>query len=317
MAACPRGRVLVDIVITEFMHKQAVAALGRDFEVHYEPTLGMDPEALRPFLRRAVGLIIRDRTLVDIPLIAQAYQLRVVGQLGQPSDNIDMASCEAHGIAIVRAPDAMADAIGEYVITAALMLVRGVFYSSREVLAGKWPRGLLVGREIGGRTLGLVGLDFGARSAAVKANALGMQVIGWDPLLKADHPAWAGVERVDLDALLPRADVISVHLPPRAEFKGRIGAGELNRVKPHAVLIGAGAGGTLDEAAVANMLSVGRLRGAAIDSFETEPLSGEAGAVFAAVPNLILTPHVADLTIESHLRSSEAIVEKVRSALGR
>ncbi|MCX5514194.1 3-phosphoglycerate dehydrogenase [Kaistia algarum] len=308
---------MVDIVITEFMHKQAVADLSRDFDVHYEPTLGMDPAALGPFLRRAVALIIRDRTLVDIPLIAQAYQLRVIGQVGLPSDNIDMQSCEAHGIAILRAPDAMADAIGEYVIAAALVLTRGGFYSSRDVMAGKWPRGLLMGREIGGRTLGLVGLDFGARSTAVRARALGMTIVGWDPLLKASHPAWSDIERLEFPDLLGRADVISVHLPPRPEFRGRFDSAALNRMKAGAVLISVGAAGVVDEAAVANMLAIGKLRGAALDGFETEPLTIEAGAVFAAVPNLILTPRIADLTLESHLRSSEAIVEKVRGALAR
>lgn len=307
--------MLVDIVITEFMHKQAVADLSRDFDVHYEPTLGMDPVGLRQFLRHAVGLIIRDRTIVDIPLIAQAYQLKVVGQLGLPSDNIDMQSCEAHGIAIVRAPDALAETIGEYVIAAALTLTRGVFHASKDVISGKWPRGLLVGREIGGRTLGLVGLDFGARSAGAKARALGMRTIGWDPLLKPNHAAWSGIERIEFDELFAQADVVSVHLPPRPELRGRVGVAALNRMKNGAVLISVGAAGIVDEAAVANLLAVGKLRGAALDSFENEPLSSESGAVFLGAPNLILTPHVADLTIESHLRSSEAIVDKVRSAL--
>jgi len=309
--------VLVDIVITEFMHKQSVADLSRDFDVHYEPTLGMDPVGLRKFLRRAIAIIIRDRTVIDIPLIAQAYQLRVIGQLGVPSDNIDMPSCEAHGIAIVRAPDAMADAVGEYVIAAAMILMRGVFYSSRDVATGQWPRGLLVGREIGGRTLGLVGLDFGARAAALRARALGMEVVGWDPLLKENHPAWAEVERLGFEDLMARADIVSVHLPPRAELRGRLDAAALNRMKTGSVLISVGASGVVDEAAVANMLSIGKLRGAALDGFESEPLSPEACMVFAGVPNLILTPRVADLTLESHLRSSESIVGKVRGVLGR
>ncbi|MBB3931586.1 (S)-sulfolactate dehydrogenase [Kaistia hirudinis] len=308
---------MVDIVITEFMHKQSVADLARDFEVHYEPTLGMDPVALRKFLRGALALVIRDRTVIDVPLIAQAYQLRVVAQVGLPSDNIDMGSCDAHGIAVVRTPDAMADAVGEYVIAAALVLTRGVFFSNRDMLTGQWPRGLLMGREIGGRTLGLVGLDFGARSAAARARALGMSVIGWDPLLKDSHPVWQDIERREFDDVLASADVVSVHLPPRRELQGKLGTLALNRIKAGAVLIAVGASGVVDEAAVANMLSVGKLRGAALDGFVTEPLTIETAAVFAGVPNLILTPRVADLTLESHLRSSEAVVEKIRSALKR
>ncbi|WEK50495.1 MAG: NAD(P)-dependent oxidoreductase [Candidatus Kaistia colombiensis] len=306
---------MVDIVISEFMHKNAVADLSRDFEVHYEPTLGSDLPGLSRAVRHARALIIRDRTVVDIPLIAKALRLRVIGQIGAVSDNIDMLSCEARGVAIVRAPDMIADAIGEYVVASAMTLMRGTFFATRDVMQGKWPRGHLVGREINGRTLGLIGLDFGARAAALRAQALGMRVIGWDPLLKPTHPVWNDVEPVEFDALLTESDVVSVHLPARPEFVGRLGTAALARLKPAAVLISVGGGGVVDEAAVANMLAIGRLRGAAFDGFETEPLTSEAGSIFAAVPNLILTPRIADLTLESHLRSSAAIVAKVRGAL--
>jgi (S)-sulfolactate dehydrogenase len=309
------GAGVVDIVISEFIHKNAVADLSRDFEVQYEPTLGSDLPSLSHAVRRAKALIVRDRTVVDIPLIAQALALRVVGQVGGVSDNIDMLGCEARGVSIVRAPDMMADAVGEYVIASAMMLMRGAFVATRDVMAGKWPRGHLVGREINGRTLGLVGLDFGARAAGVRAKALGMRVTGWDPFLKPTHPVWNDVERVEFDALLSGSDVVSVHLPARPELLGRLGTVALAKLKPAAVLISVGGGGVVDEATVANMLSIGRLRGAAFDGFETEPLTSEAGSIFAAVPNLVLTPRIADLTLESHLRSSAAIVAKVRAAL--
>ncbi|WP_018181430.1 NAD(P)-dependent oxidoreductase [Kaistia granuli] len=306
---------MVDIVISEFMHRNAVADLSRDFDVLYEPTLGMDPPALTKVMRQARALLIRDRTVVDIPLIARATDLRVVGQIGAVSDNIDMLSCEARGVSIVRAPDMMADAIGEYVIASAMMLMRGAFFSARDVMAGKWPRGHLVGREIGGRTLGLVGLDFGARAAATRARALGMRVVGWDPYLKPTHPVWNDIERMEFEPLLAEADIVSVHLPARPEFIGKLGTTALSRLKSGAVLISVGGGGIVDEAAVANMLAINRLRGAAFDGFETEPLTFEAGSIFAAVPNLLLTPRIADLTLESHLRSSAAIVAKVRGVL--
>ena len=310
-----RGADVVEIVISEFMHKNAVADLSRDFEVLYEPTLGMDPLGLAKVIRQARALLIRDKTVVDIPLIARANALRVVGQIGALAENIDMRSCEARGVSVVRAPDQMADAIGEYVIAAAMMLTRGAFFAARDVMAGKWPRGHLLGREIGGRTLGLVGLDFGARAAATRARALGMRVIGWDPLMKPSHPAWNEIEPAEFEPLLAEADVVSVHLPARPEFTGKLGTAALVRLKPTAVLLSLGGGGVVDEAAVANMLAIGRLRGAAFDGFETEPLTSEAGSIFAAVPNLILTPRIADLTVESHLRSSAAIVAKVRGVL--
>jgi (S)-sulfolactate dehydrogenase len=305
---------VAEIVISEFMHKSAVADLARDFAVLYEPTLGMDPPGLANVIRQARALLIRDRTLVDTRLIAQAGALRVVGQIGAHADNIDTRGCEVFGISVVRAPDEMADAIGEYVIAAAMTLTRGAFFATRAMMAGNWPREHLLGREVGGRTLALAGVDAGARSVAARAGALGMRVIGFDPRLPPNHPAWKTIAPVTFETLLAEADVLSVHLPPSPNFKGKLGTAALARLKPTAVLVVV-SGGVVDEAAVANMLSVARLRGAAFDSFEIEPLTSEAGSVFAAVPNLILTPRIADLTVDSHLRSSKAIVAKVRGAL--
>lgn len=306
-----------DIVITEFMHKQAVAALSRDFSVHYDPTLGLDPDGLARMIRRVRGLIVRERTAVDVPLIADALELRVVGQIGTPADNIDRLACEGRGVEIIRAPETVSDSIGEYVIAVALLLMRGAFLSTNAVIAGQWPRGHLVGREIGGRRLGLIGLDLGARAVATRGRALGMEVFGWDPFVKDNHAVWRDVGRVEFDVLLAQADVISVHLPLRRETAGLFGSGTLMRMKQGAVLIAVGGSGIVDEAALANLLATGRLRGAALDGFETEPLTGEAGKVFARVPNLILTPRVADLTVESHLRSSQAVAAKVAEALRR
>ncbi|MBB5752400.1 NAD(P)-dependent oxidoreductase [Prosthecomicrobium pneumaticum] len=306
-----------EIVITEFMHKQAVAALSREFEVHYDPTLGLDPEGLRRIIRKVRGLIVRERTDVDIPLIADALALRVVGQIGTPADNVDRLACEGRGIEVIRAPETVADSVAEYVLAAALLLMRGAFLSTTAVIAGQWPRGHLVGREIAGKRLGLLGLDLGARAAALRARALGLTVAGWDPFLKETSPVWRDLARSEFDALIAGSDVLSVHLPAHAKTHGLLGPAALMRMKAGSVLIAVGGAGVVDEAALANMLSTGRLRGAAIDGFETEPLTGEAGKVFARVPNLILSPRVADLTVESHLRSSQAIADKMAAALRR
>jgi (S)-sulfolactate dehydrogenase len=144
-----------------------------------------------------------------------------------------------------------------------------------------------------------------------------MTVAAFDPHLPADDPASAGVERLDLPDLAGTADVVSLHVPLTSETRRLVSAGLIARMRPGAVVINAARGGVIDEAALAAALKEGRLAGAALDVFETEPLTAEAGAVFAGVPNLILTPHIAGVTAESNVRVSAVTAGNVRRVLNR
>ncbi len=304
------------IVISEFMDEQAVDALRGEFDVLYRPALVDDLPALRSALAQAQALIVRNRTRVDPSLLAAAPGLRVVGRLGVGLDNIDVQACRERDIRVIPALGANAQAVAEYVIAAAMMLLRGAYASSAEVSAGGWPRAALSdGLEIGGKVLGLVGFgDIGRRTARL-AQAVGMRVLAHDPALPADSPAWAGagVGRRDLEALLGECDVLSLHVPLNAATRGLIDAARLGRMRPHAVLINTARGGVVDEAALAQALREGRLAGAALDVFEHEPLG--AGSALAGVPRLLLTPHIAGVTRESNVRVSSMIAEQVGAAL--
>ena len=184
------------------------------------------------------------------------------------------------------------------------------------MLAGEWPRNALVGGEVSGRVMALLGFGGIAREVARRARALGMTVVSHDPHLAADDPAWQGVERLDRDALLASADVLSLHVPLTPETRGLIDAEAIGRMKPGAVLINTARGGIVDEAALAAALRDRRLGGAALDVFATEPLTAEA-AVFAGLPNLILTPHIARVTEEGNIRVSAVTVAAILEALER
>lgn len=304
-----------DIVISEFIDSEALAQVGGRYAVHYDPGLVDDADALNGLLANARGLIVRNRTQVRADLLAQAPRLRVVGRLGVGLDNIDLAACAARGIAVRPATGANAAAVAEYVIGAALVLVRGVFGASGEVAAGGWPRTRLMGGEIGGRTLGLYGFGGIARDVAARAAALGMRVVAHDPHLAADDPVWRRAERLTAAALLARSDVLSLHLPLTPETRGLIGAEAMAAMTPGAILINTARGGIVDEAALAEALKSGHLGGAAIDVFADEPLSAAAGAVFDDAPNLILTPHVAGITAEANRRVSAVTVANVLAEL--
>ena len=306
---------MMHVVVTEFMDEAALAGFPERATITYDPALVDDPARLVPLLADADGLIVRNRTRVDAALLDAAPRLRVVGRLGVGLDNIDLDACAARGIAVHPATGANTLAVAEYVITAALALRRGAYAAHGAMLAGEWPRGALMGRELSGASMGLIGFGAIARAVAERARALGMTILAHDPHLPEDDPAWSGAERLNLSDLLSRADVISLHVPLTDGTRTLIDGAALAAMKADAVLINTARGGVVAEAAVADALRGGTLAGAALDVFEIEPLTAEAARVFEGAPNLILTPHIAGVTQEANIRVSAVTVAQVRATL--
>ncbi|MGJ8572452.1 MAG: hydroxyacid dehydrogenase [Hoeflea sp.] len=307
---------MADIVITEFMDEAAVGRLVHAYDTVYDPKLVDDPAALHDHLTSARALIVRNRTQVRETLLSMGPTLRVVGRLGVGLDNIDVAACKARSVKVIPATGANDLSVAEYVITSALMLLRGAFMRSVDVAAGDWPRQSMMGRELAGKTIGLVGYGSIAREVAWRAHMMGMQIVACDPFLMADHPGWQIARNVSLDAVLELSDVVSLHTPLTDATRNMIDAKALSSMKSNAVLINAARGGIVEEAALAEALKVGKLGGAALDVFETEPLTAEAGEKFKGLANLVLTPHIAGVTDESNERVSHLIAEKVLEVLG-
>lgn len=306
---------MAQIVITEFMDDEAVNALAARAQVLYRPELVDQPEALQAALADCQALIVRNRTQVRGALLEGAPKLELVGRLGVGLDNIDLEACKARNIAVYPATGANDDAVAEYVACATLSLLRRGFLRSAEVAAGLWPREAMIGREIAGRLAGMVGFGGTARQAAARLAALGMRIAAYDPLLPEGHAAWGTAQRMSLEDLLASADVVSLHVPLTPQTRHMIDAGKLALMQRHAVLINAARGGVVDEAALVAALKAGALGGAALDVFAHEPLDRAHGALFADVPNLILTPHIAGVTMESNVRVSGKIAEIVLNAL--
>jgi (S)-sulfolactate dehydrogenase len=299
------------IIITEFMDEAAVARLKAGYDTRYDPGLVDRPDELAQAVKDADVLIVRNRTQVRGAMLDGAAKLRCVGRLGVGLDNIDVEACRAKNIAVYPATGANDLSVAEYVMTAALMLHRRAWLSTASVVAGEWPRQKMVGGEIAGRTMGLVGLGSIAREVAWRAHAYGMQIVAYDPYLEATHPAWQIARNVSLDGLLEIADVVSLHVPLTESTRHMIGAAQLKTMRKSAVLINAARGGVVDEEALAEALRSGTLGGAALDVFETEPLTAEAGKKFAGLANLVLTPHIAGVTGESNVRVSNLVADLV------
>jgi (S)-sulfolactate dehydrogenase len=306
---------MADIVITEFMDEEALTAIPSKYSVIYDPKLVDRPADLNREAALAKALIVRNRTQVRGELLASAQKLQVVGRLGVGLDNIDMDACAARKIEVCPASGANDLSVAEWVICNAMILLRGAYMATSDVISGSWPRNRLMGRELSGKTMGLVGYGSIAREVAVRANTLGMKCIAFDPYLDDNHPAWLMAQRHGLEPLLRDADVVSLHVPLNDTTANMMDAVRLKRMKRDAILLNAARGGVVDEVALVGALKAGELGGAALDVFDEEPLSAVRGAVFANCPNLILTPHIAGVTVESNVRVSHVTVANVVKAL--
>jgi (S)-sulfolactate dehydrogenase len=305
------------IVITEFMDTPSVDVLKARYQVLYDPTLVDDAPRLKQAVADADAVIVRNRTQVRGELLAAITRATVIGRLGVGLDNIDVSACEARGMKVIPATGANALAVAEYVIGTAMLLLRGAYQDSAAVAAGQWPRTRLSnGREIAGKTLGLIGFGGIGRLTAGLAKALGMQVRAYDPMLAADAPVWGqtGVAPASLEQLLAEADVVSLHVPLTPETRNLLSAERVTGMKRGAVIINSARGHIADEAAIAQAIRAGHLGGAAFDVFDPEPL--QAGGVWVDCPNVVLTPHVAGVTTESNERVSSMIAAEVMKALG-
>lgn len=307
----------MQVVITEFMDEAALAQGNPAIRWTYAPDLVEDPARCHAALAEADGVIVRNRTQVDADFLRAAPNLRVVGRLGVGLDNIDLEACAARNIHVCPATGANSRSVAEYVIGAALILTRRVFTAGPQMIAGDWPRAELgAGGEILGRQLGLVGFGDIAQTVAALAAPMGLSIAAYDPYLPADHPAWHTAVRCDdLGTLMQRSDILSLHVPLTSGTANMLDRAAISTMKPGAVVINTARGGIVDETAVCEALRCGQLGGAALDVFADEPLGADAGAIFADVPNLILSPHVAGVTAEANIRVSQITVENVQRAL--
>ncbi len=306
---------MADVVISEFMDEEAIDWLKARLAVHYDPCLVDRRDDLLAAGGAARGIIVRNRTRVDAELVAAWSSLQVVGRLGVGLDNIDLDACNGRRISVMPAVGGNTVSVAEYVIAAIMMLRRNAYHGTNAVLAGSWPRQQMIGGEVAGTTLGLVGYGAIARATAERAMALGMLIAAYDPFLTKDDPAWEGIARHEsIEDLLADADAVSLHVPLTDATRNLMDTARIAALQPGAVLVNTARGGIVDEAALAAALNEGRLAGAALDVFADEPL--RAGSALQGAKNLIATPHIAGVTHESNTRISWITVRNVAKCLG-
>jgi D-3-phosphoglycerate dehydrogenase / 2-oxoglutarate reductase len=269
------------------------------------------PELVRA-LDGCRALLIRGATKVTADVLRSASSLKVVVRAGTGLDNVDVAEAERRGVVVRNTPNANSVSVAELTIGLMLAFERHIAGAAADLREGRWEKVRFMGRELGGRTLGLVGFGRIGREVARRARAFGMEVRACDPLLPAWPAGFEWVRRATLDDLLPAADFLSLHVPLAPETRGMIGARELARMGREAVVINCGRGGLVDEAALFKALESGALRGALLDTFAEEP----PGRIpLLGLPNVLAVPHLGASTLEAQRRAGEEAAEVVIEAL--
>jgi D-3-phosphoglycerate dehydrogenase len=243
--------------------------------------------------------MVRSATKVTAEVLAAASDLRVVVRAGTGLDNVDRAAAEARGVIVRNTPDANTISVAELTFALLLALERHVANAAADLRAGRWEKTRYQGREIAGRTIGILGFGRIGRAVARRAHAFEMNVLAFDEDIPSGGPDW--VHHVGRDELLAKADVITLHLPLTSSTKHSFSSREFGLMKPDAVLINASRGGVVDEAALLVALNTGKLRAAAIDVFEKEPALSDHPLL--ALPNVLPLPHLGASTAEAQRRA--------------
>jgi D-3-phosphoglycerate dehydrogenase / 2-oxoglutarate reductase len=273
---------------------------------------GLDEAGLMAVVADYDGLAVRSATKVTAPVLAAARRLKVVGRAGIGIDNIDLAAATARGVVVMNTPFGNSITTAEHTIAMILALARQLPAADRSTRAGKWEKSRFLGMEVAGKTLGLIGCGNIGSIVAELARGLRMRVIAYDPYLSGERAQDLGVEKVDLDALLARADVISLHTPLNEGTRNLLDASALARVKSGVRIVNCARGGLIDEDALDRAIRSGRVAGAALDVFATEP--ARASPLFE-LDEVVVTPHLGAATVEAQEKVAVQIAEQMADFL--
>jgi D-3-phosphoglycerate dehydrogenase len=300
------------VLVTERLAEsglEAMTAAGLEVDVQ----LGLSPAELLDAVPGAAALVIRSATQVTAQVLAAGEELVVVGRAGIGVDNIDIDTATRRGVMVVNAPNSIALANAEHTMAMLLSMARNIPQASRDLHEGQWNKDKWGGVELNGKTLGIVGLGRVGVLVAQRAHAFGMQIVARDPYVSADRSRQLGVDLVSsIEELVERADFLCVLVVKTPETVGLISADVLKHAKPSLRLVNTGRGGIVDEQALADAIREGRIAGAALDVFESEPTTESP---LFDLDSVVVTPHLGASTIEAQDKAGQTIAEQVVLAL--
>ncbi len=297
----------MSVLIVEHLESEVMGWLSERHAVRYAPELALEPREFRQALYNVRALVLPPAVALDTQMLHYAPVLKAVGRVSAGAENIDLDACARAGVEVVRSTDASAAAEAEFMIGALIQMLRRVPVVSED--------GLLVGRELGGATVGLIGMTPGARVISPLLQAFGARVLGYDPAVHASDGVWLRwrVEPVSLVELMERSDGVCVQLAYYTRYLGLLGERFLSRCKPHQVLVSLSHSSLFDEVALAEVLGSGQMAAAWFDCLEPGAL--EPGRPLHDIDTLQVTPRVASTTLESRVRSAWAVARRIDEIL--
>ena len=302
---------MLKVLIADKVSASAVDVFrANGVEVNIET--GLTDDALKTRIKDYDGLVVRSATRVTAGVLAAAQRLKEVGRAGIGIDNIDLAAATARGVVVMNTPYGNSITTAEHTIALMLALARGLPAADRSTRAGKWEKSRFMGVEVAGKVLGLVGCGNVGSIVANRAQGLGMRVIVHDPYVSPGRAAELGVEKVERDALLARADFISLHTPLTDQTRAMIDANAIAGMKPSVRIINCARGGLVVEGDLAAAIENGRVAGAALDVFDEEP---KTKSPLFAMEQVIVTPHLGAATAEAQENVARQIAEQMSDFL--
>ena len=290
------------IVISDDLDAGAVENIRKAGEVVYKPA-DLDAE-----LKDAEALVVRSATKVTKELLGKAPKLKIVFRAGVGVDNIDVEACKGRGIVVKNTPSASTNAVAELAVACVLALFRNLGRAHFGMKSGKWEKKALMGHEIEGKTIGIIGCGRIGCAVAQKAKALGMRAVAYNPPPRTDC---SGVEYLGMDALLACADVVTIHAAASKATENMVNAEFLGKMKRGAYLVNLARGSMVDEEALYSALKEGKLGGAALDVYKEEPYKGK----LAELENVLLTPHMGGSTFEAQDKIGSVIAEELKKGI--
>ncbi|MDC3394069.1 phosphoglycerate dehydrogenase [Planktomarina temperata] len=301
------------VLVSDKLSETAVQIFrDRGIEVDFDPSIGKDKDKLLSVIDQYDGLAIRSATKATEKIINAASNLKVIGRAGIGVDNIDRAAASKKGVIVMNTPFGNMITTAEHAIAMMFAVARQIPEASASTHAGKWEKSKFMGVELTGKTLGVIGAGNIGGIVCERALGLKMKVVAYDPFLSQERAGKLGVQKVDLDELLARADFITLHVPKTEQTSNILNAEAIAKMKPGVRVINCARGGLVDEVALAEALKSGHVAGAAFDVFEVEPATDSP---LFNLPNVVCTPHLGAATTEAQENVAVQVAEQMSDYL--
>ncbi|WP_443682963.1 hydroxyacid dehydrogenase, partial [Phascolarctobacterium succinatutens] len=300
------------IFVSNDISEKGVALLREHFDVDVMPN--MKPEELIKVINNYDGLVTRSMTKVTKEVIEASTRLKVIGRAGVGVDNIDIPAATAKGIVVLNTPEGNTMAATEHTVAMMMAMTRHIPQAHQSIQEGKWDRKSFDGIQVQGKTLGIIGVGRIGSRVAKRMQAMEMTTIGYDPYITEERAHQVGVELVDFDTLLAKSDYITIHTPLTKETEKMLNADAIAKMKDGVRIVNCARGGCMDPEAIAEGVKSGKIAGAAIDVYPTEPLTKENNP-FLGLFNVVQTPHLGASTIEAQIGVAVDVAYGVIDAL--